>query len=261
MTFGQYAIGKYQTGEGQLRLSAQDAKFDGTEHGILVMHGHGGDATQFDMLTSYQGAHTEALADAGFIVLSIDAGGPATWGNDAAMTAGLNAYNWLVGAGKAKAGKVGVMGWSMGGLNSLNWIKRNASKVAGAWEWCPATDLDYFHGTSGYTPAYDHTGNMFFGNWASEIDGAYGGAYSTASAGHRIRDEYASWHGLGIPIRVAHADNDQTIPVAQNRDGFVAGVNDPNVTFREVTTGDHTGLFNYVPTSEVVAFYQGLSWT
>jgi hypothetical protein len=259
MTFGQYAIGKYASGEGQLRLSAQGAKFDGSEHGILVMHGHGGDATQFDMLTSYQGAHTEALADAGFIVLSIDAGGPATWGNNTAMNAALAAYNWLVGAGKAKAGKVGVMGWSMGGLNSLNWIKRNASKVAGAWEWCPATDLDYFHGTAGYTPAYPKGTNTLFGNWAAEIDAAYGGNYAANAVGHKIVDEYSAYK-LGIPITVAHAVNDNTIPVGQNQYGFVPGVADPAVTFRSVSDGDHTGLFNFVPTSEVVAFYQGLSF-
>lgn len=259
MTLGQYVIGRYQTGEGQLRLLANDAKLDGTEKAIIAIHGHGGDATQFDMLTAYQGRHTEALADAGYVVLSIDAGGPTTFGNDAAMAAITAAYNWLTGAGKARPGKIGVVGWSMGGCNALNWVKRNPAKVAAVQCWTPLTDLDFFHGTAGYTPAYS-PGSVAPGGYAAEIDAAYGGNYAVNAAGHKIRDEYASWRGLGIPIKVFTAVDDAVIPVGQSRDGFVAGVADANVTFRSVASGGHTGLFDQVPTSETLAYWAGVSF-
>lgn len=260
MTLSRYEVGQYAAGEAHLLTTSERARRDGSEWAVIAIHGHGGDATQFETLTAYQGAHVDALANAGLLVYSIDAGGIHTWSNDTAMSAISSAYSWITDPAKggAKAGKVGIMGWSMGGGNSLNWIKRNAAKVARAWLWVPESDLDFFHGTPGYTPSYA-TGGIALGGYAAEIDAAYGGNYAANAPGHKIRDEYASWNGLGVPITIAHAVDDGTIPIAQNRDAFVPGVNDPNVTFRSVPGGGHDGLFNYVPTDEVVAFYAGMS--
>jgi len=238
---------------------------DGTYHGILCFHGHAGDSSQFEPFgqstITAPGYHTWQLAEAGYLMGSIDAGGGTAWSNSAAMDRATDGYNWLTGTAGAKTGKIGLMGWSMGGMTALNWAKRNPTLVAGVLLWAPATDLDYFHSTSGYTPAY---GSALPNNagWTSEIDASYGSPYATTSTGYRIRDEYSSWAGLGIPIRVIHASDDTTIPVAQSQNGFVPGVNDANVTLRTpLPTGNHTGLFANVPSSETVAFFNGLTWT
>lgn len=237
---------------------------NGTHHGILCFHGHGGDSSQFEPFgqstITAPGYHTWQLAEAGYIMGSIDAGGGTTWGNATAMSRATDGYTWLTTTAGAKTGKIGIMAWSMGGLAALNWIKRNPTLVAGALLWEPVTDLDWANSTAGYTPAYGGSvANN--GTWSTEIAAAYN-PYSTASTGYRVRDEYSSWKGLGIPIKVIHASDDTTVPVAQSQSGFVPGVNDPNVTLRSpLPTGNHSGVFANVPSSETVAFFNGLTWS
>jgi pimeloyl-ACP methyl ester carboxylesterase len=261
MTSGAYSVGLYQSGEGQLVSVSRKTPLNNTAKGVIAIHGHGADCTQMVQYQAAQGLHIKALADAGLIVMSIDAGGTATWGYSAAMTAISNAYTWLTTTGGAATGKVAIFAWSMGGFNALNWIKRNPTKCGPAALWAPASDLDFFHGTGGYTPSYSTTGTTA-GNYTSEIDGVYGGSanYAANSAGYRVRDEYSSWHGIGVPIKIFHAVDDATVPVAQNRDAFVPGVNDSSVTFRSISSGGHTGLFDQVSPSEVINHYNSVSW-
>jgi pimeloyl-ACP methyl ester carboxylesterase len=274
MTGMAYAKGVYQSGEGQLVSVAPSTPLNGTRKGVLCFHGHGADATQFADANQPPAAFVKAMADSGLIVMSIDEAGQTGWSGPNVMTACTNAYNWLTGAGGAMTGKIGVMGWSMGGLTALNWIKRNPTKVGAAWLWAPAADLDLFNATSGYTPSYSTAytgspttvpantpGNVAAGGFASEIAAVFGSgaAYTTGSAGYRVRDEYSSWHGLGIPIKVCHAPDDQTIPMALSQ-AFVSGVNDPNVTFLQAATGGHTQLFNSIDPSVVLAHYNSIAW-
>jgi dienelactone hydrolase len=173
------------------------------------------------------------------------------------MTAITNAYNRLVGALGAAPGKIGIMGWSMGGLVGLNWMKRNPDLVGAAWFWAPCTDLDWAHRTSGYTPSY-----TFFtagAGYQAEIDTAYSSNYTINSIGHKIYDEPESWQGI-CPIKIVHATDDAVVPYAQST-SFVANVSDALVTMRSPDiTGDHTNLFSNIQTSEVVRFFAGGSW-
>lgn len=274
MTSALHTKGVYQAGEGQLVTVAPNTPLNGTRKGVICLHGRSGDATQFADASQPPSAFVKALADAGMIVMSIDEGGPQGWSGPNVMTAVTNAYNWLVGAGGAAVGKVGIMGWSMGGLTALNWIKRNAAKCGPVWLWTPAADLDFFHATAGYTPSYstafvgspttspaNTAGNVAAGGFTAEIDTVYGGSanYATQSAGYRIRDEYASWKGIGVPIKVCAAPDDQTVPMALSQ-AFVTGVNDPLVTFVQAYTGGHTLLFNSIDPRLVLAHYNSVSW-
>jgi len=254
VTYSIYGSGVTQVGETSYLTTARNEHRNGTSHGVIVLHGHNGSSLQSTVATSGFGAHVQALADAGIMVLAIDAGGPVAWSSPAAMTAITSAYTWLTGAGGAHSGKVGLFGWSMGGLTALNWLKRNPSLVAGTWLWAPCSDLDWARPTAGYTPAYA-TGGVN-GAWQTEIDAAFG-SYA-ATAGYRVRDEYSTWTGKG-PIRIAHANNDTTVPIGQST-AFIAGVADATVTQRVVTTGDHTGVMDQVPTSETVAFFSAAAW-
>lgn len=166
----EYSLGTYAAGEGQYLIVNKETPRDGTRRGILCLHGHGADATVFtpgaQSNTFAVGNHARALAEAGFIVLSIDAGGPAPWANDPSMTAITAAHTWLTGAGGAKTGVVGLVAWSMGGLNAFNWAKRNPATVSAMELFAPVTDLDYFHGLA---------------NFQTDIDIAYSGQTTTAS--------------------------------------------------------------------------------
>jgi hypothetical protein len=204
---------------------------------IIVLHGHSGDAAQGSQGGSLldSGGHLRALARAGYAVLSIDAGGPADWGGPSTMTKIAAAI-----ASPIVRTPVGIVGYSMNGLGSLNYIKRHASDVFACWLWEPVTDLSWANGANG--------------TWSTEITAAYG-SYA-ASAGYRVADEYSTWHGLGIPIKVVHASDDSVVPPSQSA-SFVTGVNDPKVTLRSpAPTGDHVGVFPNIPPSEMVAFFE-----
>lgn len=268
MTSGVYSVGTYQSGESQVLTVANNTPRNGTRKGLIICHGHNATATQFEQDSQAQSIFVKAAADAGMIVLSIDAAGQQAFGNSAVMTAITNAYNWLTGAGGAATGKVGLMGWSMGGLSVLNWIKRNAAKCGPAWLWTPVSDLDFFHNagySAPYSTGYTNTtysgsaGNVAPGGFAAEIDTAYGGNYAANSVGFRVHDEYASWAGIGVPIKVCAPPDDNVIPMAMNQ-AFVTGVNDPNVTFLQAAQGSHTQLFNFITPAAVLAHYNSIAW-
>lgn len=242
--------------EAQLLGRRKEDPRNGTVPLILGLHGHGGGAQQYTPwnLPNAGGPvyHVYKLIEAGYMVLGIDAGGPTAWSDQAAMDRITDALNWA-GTQGLRVGRVGVMGWSMGSFTALNWMKRNPSRVACAWLWTPASDLDFFYNV-GYTPSYGNANNVVPGTqYTQEILDAYGGSYAN-SAGFRIHDEPASWRGIA-PMRLAHAPDDGTIPMEQSQ-SFVAAVNDPQVTFRQVPSGGHTNLFVNVPPLEVIQHYQ-----
>lgn len=228
----------FQISSGQMAVMHYDAgvSLANCRYPIIVLHGHAGDAT-----TTEEGALVDqngwltALARAGFVVIGIDAGGPATWSDPAAMSAVDAAYSYT------SRSKVGLLGYSMGGLVALNWIKRNTTKVKCALLIEPCTDL-----TWAYTDPYS-------AGWTTEINNDFG-SYG-ATAGYRVSDEYSTWSGVGFPIHVIQASDDTVVPLSQSQ-AFVTGVNDPNITLRTpYPTGNHTGVFANIPASEVTAFF------
>lgn len=232
--------------------------------GIIGFHGHGAGASQFDQGQG-MGKHPAALANAGFAVLAHDTPlSGLAWNNGAssdaetvsAMGAAKYAYNQLKDVVGVAGTKVGVIGWSMGGGMALQFIKQNPTLVACAWLFSPMTDLDFYHATAGYTPAYDAEGITPNAAYAAEIDTAYGGNYAVNAVGHKIRDEYATWAGLGIKIMIDQTSDDPTVP-RHASDAFVAGVNDPNVTlYSPAATGGHPGAVVNRDPKEVVDFFQ-----
>lgn len=219
--------------------------------GILVLHGLNASAKQ-----TFQGAsfatHPETLADAGFAVMGVDLNSPTySYPSSAVMTRITDAYTNLVAV--AGGTKIGMMGWSGGGGGALVWAKQNPTKVTRAYLFAPLTDQDWMYQLAGYTPAYNTGGITPAAARATEMDTLFSGNYGTNGNGYRIRDEYASWRGLGIPIRCVHADNDATLPVGATT-AFVAGVNDADVTQRALATGGHQCQPS-IPTSETLGFF------
>ena len=198
----EYALGVYAAGEGQYLLVDKDTPRNGTRSGILCLHGHGADATVFTPAAHTNsfapGNHARALAEAGFIVLSIDAGGPAPWANNASMSAVSNAYTWLTGAtGGAKPATVGLVGWSMGGLAALNWAKRNPTLVGAMELFAPATDLDYFYTVPGYQTNLDiaYSGQTTTTSGSGTVSGSASTVNVNSTAGFAASGQFA----IGVP--------------------------------------------------------------
>lgn len=258
-----YETGIYQAGEGGLLTT------DGRNHAaqslraVIQIHGRGGTATGWgptDAGNSFE--HARLLAETGrYAVYAIDAAGLATWSDPAAITAIDNAVTHAL-ATFGSGTKVGLMGASMGSGATLNYIKAHPTRVCGAQLWCPSTDLDWAYSLSGYTPAY---GSALPNNatWTADITTDYGitggnpGNYTTQAAGHRIRDEYATWRNF--PLQVLQADNDSVIPTAQT-DAFVTGVGGTALSRVRTATGDHTGVWAKVDPAVTLAFYDSLTW-
>jgi alpha-beta hydrolase superfamily lysophospholipase len=255
----EYTVGKAGVvGEAEVVSFNTREKWDGTSRLIICLHGHGtpgqdlNNPLQFVQNVNFAGQAASALARTGrYIICAIQAAGSVAWSKPAALAAIDTAVAAMRTRG-AKAGKYGIIGYSMGGLTAFNKLKRDAANIAAMWTWAPAVDLDYVRNTAGHVPA---SGNN---TWQAEVDAAFG-SYA-ASAGYRVWDEPASFRNLGVPVKVCHATDDNVIPNSIST-SFVAAVNDPNITMRTPdVTGSHTALFAYVPDAEVVAFYDAANW-
>lgn len=207
--------------------------------GIVALHGRTGDCLQYAPYANKLsiGYFADLLAREGFRVLAIDDMGGTDWGSQDSTARINDAVTYLQGAGGAKAGKVGIMGWSMGGIAALNWIDQNVAKHACSWLWCPCSDLEWARAQ----PA-----------WTAEVDAAY--AAEGTRAGNSPVASPANYRGAGR-IHLRHAQDDATIPVQQSRD-FVAAVNDPLVTLAEAPNGGHSNLFAAVTDLELVSYYR-----
>lgn len=209
-----------------------------------------------------------AMVEKGYMVYGISAAGGSSWGNPASVAAVVAAIAHLKAV--FGVGKIALCGGSMGGLVVLNALKTVHADVCGTILMSPACDLDWFHGTAGYTPAYAHPGATSFGGYTAEMESAASyntnaAGWAAATAGSRVHDEYSSWHNLGAgPIRAWTGDNDMTCPIGAYQ-AFVAGANDPLVTLRTLVGAPHLpplpGPGQGPPYSEYTDFLKSLSWS
>lgn len=229
--------------EGSLLLSRKD-QLSGVGPGIICLHGRGGNCLQY---TPYPnklsiGYFANVLAQEGFRVLAIDDMGGVDWGSQDSTDRINDAVTYLQGAGGARAGEVGIMGWSMGGIAALNWIDQQPIKFGCAWLWCPATDLAWAHSQAA---------------WTAEIDAAYADdeGYTVAvQGGNNPAAVPQNYRGIG-KIVCAHAADDTTIPQQKTID-FVNAVNHADVTLKNIANGGHSNLFSNVTDLELVKFYK-----
>lgn len=85
---------------------------------VIYTHGAGSGA---DAMKGYARANyrTRIFGDAGLTAVSGDFGGQQTWGNDRAMAAMKDAFDWLQYQPGVRRGKAALVGGSMGGLNAF----------------------------------------------------------------------------------------------------------------------------------------------
>jgi alpha-beta hydrolase superfamily lysophospholipase len=244
-------VGAISAGEDYILHHGTNERFDGRTKLIVATHGHGGSAAHLQQNAQFNGRPLfAAVASGRYMVLGINAAGPATFGNQTSVDSIGTAVTYAVARG-ARAGKYALCGYSMGGGVALNRVKQDYANISGALLYAPLSDLDWAYNTVGHTPV---SGS---GVYPGEIDTAFG-SYA-ATAGFRIWDEPASFRH-GVPILIAHATDDATVPYSLST-SFVSNVNQPYVTVRSpAITGGHTGLFANIPDSDVVSFFDSLSW-
>lgn len=221
--------GKYQANEQEALVLPQEwnpVAQATNKLGVVVVHGRGALFEQF-VTPPYAERIVYALADAGYPVMVIDAGGTDTWGNDAAQTALGNAIARMQGAAVG-AGLSGVhlLGFSMGGLLILNYARSHASSIRSLVAICPVVDL-----------AYEHDNNV--NGYAAGIETAYTNlaGYTAAVATHDPMQN-ASTHASGPPIMMPRSSNDTSAPTAR-QDAFATAVGS-NLTKVDLGAVGHT---------------------
>lgn len=191
---------------------------------ILYTHGAGARA---DALGTYGGAavRTRLVAEAGLTGISADFGGTQTWGNDAAMSAMTDAYNWLQKQPGIRRGKVILAGGSMGGLNALVWAAANRDKVAAVSVYIPVLNPSQIHDedVQGY---------------AQFIDASYPPGWDTTTRRSTRDPLYMAEQGkyAGLPIQLHYGKSD-AICLPENVRPFAEAVGDTCETFGY--TGGH----------------------
>lgn len=203
MIHASYGVGRYQASEADVLLLNSRWRGDGTIRGVIFCHGVNSDATAawtpatnpnlMDLMAQ--------IAEAGYPVLSVDAGGAATWGNDTAIARVGTARTYLQGAAVgAKAGKVLLIGVSMGALNCFAYAGANAVNVAALVGFIPVSDLTDMRANNR-------------GGYQASIDTAYGGTYSEGSFGatHNPQTMAAAGKFAAVPTRLFYASDDTTV--------------------------------------------------
>jgi pimeloyl-ACP methyl ester carboxylesterase len=182
---------------------------DGSKRGVIYCHGAGQDAraaagwdkAQPNTPATNQRLLAGKIAAAGFPLVAIDAGLDA-WGNDTAITAMGQAQTYLQGALGAKAGKILMLGVSMGNLTALNYTRQNRALVAAVVGIMPLSDLNHY---------FVNSGN------AASVNAAYGGAYSdTTNAGGLWHNptKYAAADLAGLAYKAWYGASDTIVPPA-----------------------------------------------
>lgn len=136
-----YAPGRYSPEMSTLFLPR---KVDPTKRAIIYAHGANGDGGQLvdwktqKSLCQFFGK----FAQAGFVILSGDWGGPYTFGNDTELAAMEAGWAWLKASGLCATDKVILAGGSMGSWSTQRFALEHPTWVAGLNLWVPALDVE-----------------------------------------------------------------------------------------------------------------------
>lgn len=232
--------GAYATGESHMACVPSAWKADGSKMGILYLHGATYTETQIMNGVSFPAlkAIISALVVAGYPVLGIYAGGDA-WGNSTAKARISDGKTYLQGTLGAKAGKIGLLGGSMGGLATLNWAKDNLSSVACAAGLVPVSDVSDIHTNNRGSLAASI--NTAYSTWN---EGTYGATYNphtyaaTGLAGLR----WKAWYGATDTIVIPATVTDVVTAIGATASGVSVA-------------GDHTTAIASIAPAGVVAYF------
>lgn len=167
----------------------------------IILCGGTDDAWQLGFSQNHVLPIARAVTDAGFALGWSDFG-VNQYGNQNAQNriGALRTYLQSSAVG-ARAGKVALGGFSMGGLNALNYAGNYPTNVMSFTGWCPLVDMQ---------AAVDHVDILPYvqaaypGGWTEGVNGATTNPQTMTAAGN-----YA-----GIPIELRYSHTDGLIPLS-----------------------------------------------
>lgn len=245
MTASQYVVGGYQASEGHITHKGRTALWDGSERLIIVCHGRtpsavsGRACLQWTQQAAGGPPHLLALAERGYAVMCIDAGGNLTWGNQASETAVDAALTWARDPSRGFAHptkKALLVGYSMGGAVATNYANNHPNNVVGLLLESPGVDIGYFH-ANGY---------------ASEIDSAY-------PTGYTGRDPMTFASNLTMSVLTYAVADDTTVPPAIPH-AFHDALPIGNKTIIDLPSGGHTNFWVNIDQNQLNSWVDGLPW-
>lgn len=199
---------------------------------VIAAPGRGAGAGQ-PMAVPYFGHVTEALAAAGYPVLSVQGGvGLFEWGSAEAV-ASIEAGRLYLESLGAPVDSVFLLGISMGNAALLNWARTHSSFVRAQVATIPVVDVQQHYATD--TPS----------SAAAQISTAHGGAPAAANNPAANPDD-VTW-----PVRFYTASDDPSCPPAWTA-SFAAAIGS-NAEVRDLGAVGHTPITT--PAAEVVEFF------
>lgn len=234
MTVRTHSIGVVRAAENHvfLRPRMWSWRTENSKPGVIVAPGRGAGAGQ-PVAVPYFGHVTEALASAGYPVLSVQGGaGLFEWGSAEAVASVEAGRVYLESLGAPTDG-VFLLGISMGNAGLLNWARANPSLVKAQVATIPVVDLQQHSATNTPTDA------------AAQIATAHGGSLAPANDPADNPDD-VTW-----PVRFYTASNDPSCPPAWTA-SFAAAIG-PNAEVRDLGAVGHTPVTT--PAAEVVDFF------
>ena len=230
-----WSIDKVVSGQRELIIKPKFPP-ESPKMGIMFCHGAGGLADQ--ALRPEFAKVLQPLSDLGHPIMSHDLVSSATWGNDAGQSAMTTAKAYMHASMGAKAGKILLVGASMGGLSSFVWAKNNPTLVAGIIGIVPVSDVNDIY-TNNRQGLATWIASAYAGGWSQATLGAARNPITFATAGALA----------GIPALLFSAASDATvIPSTVLALKNAIGASATHVSM----TGDHD---NYtVPVATVQAF-------
>lgn len=233
------SIGAVSAGEYATTILPKYPAATGTRAGVMWCHGNTG--LSYGVLAAEYAAIMAALSDAGHPILSGDWGGGTNWGNDTSLTRLTTGRAYLQSTLGAAAGRVVLIGASMGAVTAMAWAAANPTLV---------------HAIVGLIPVCDVTDVMTNnrGGLAADVNGAYGGAWSEATHGATHNPAtIATAGGLdAVPMRHYYGTTD-AIVIPSTVTTLAAAA---SATAVPVTGGHAAETIAAVSATDVLAFIQ-----
>ncbi|GAA3330682.1 hypothetical protein HP467_07165 [Curtobacterium albidum] len=208
---------------------------------VVLFHGNGSDESHW--ITNGNGTAVDtALLNAGFITIAAaNTGATSTWGSDDGLAAYTAAYRYA--RDHYNIGAVCFYANSMGGIESLNVLARDAIPGVAAW--------------AGTVPTYDLAENRANALFTSTIDTAYAGDYANKAVGHDPAKMDARLF-RGIPMWMLIATDDTSVTPAANGQALYTAVSPVAPTTKVEVTGGHSTGQIAARAADIVAFFKGV---
>jgi len=197
---------------------------------VAQLHGHGSTGDQIFTRADLRALWLPHYRRLGLGILSPNLRGNAWMGPDAA--ADLRALlNWARNALGAE--RFLFTSGSMGATGNLIYAVLHPEDASAVAARCPATDLAEYHAWLAAHP----------GGVRDEIrraiESAYGGTPDEAPDSYSAHSALRHARRLTMPLHLSHGDADALIPVDQSRRLASALTGKPNVTYTEISGGNH----------------------